>query len=206
MPHFVPARSIRQPGEDHTNPRIVNGKDFISARPPTAFGNIIKERATLTGQSSGAYLLSVVEQATSRSRTSRPPAGDVGSANDGCHEPDDDQEERAHDEQQTGSPTAIRAEFGPKEMAAAFVKRPGLYLGFPPTLVRAMAFIHGFEMALLMAGDTLSFDRPRPELHQPPSRTEHTTAEQQHEDIRALLPTFEDLFAAASRIKRWRQG
>lgn len=40
----------------------------------------------------------------------------------------------------------------PEEQAHVIAKRPGMFMGSPVTFERAVAFIHGFELALQMIG------------------------------------------------------
>lgn len=94
---------------------------------------------------------------------------------------------------------------GPRDMAAAVVKRPGLYIGFPPTPERAEAFIQGFDMALLLtSGEGAPLAQYRALLHPNPEH-DTATAERDAVDLTSLLPVIEELFTAARRVKQARQ-
>ena len=90
-------------------------------------------------------------------------------------------------------------DLGPAFMAEACAKRPGLYNGRPVTFSRVTALIHGFDLALLMVGDS------RPLLHQHRKTPRGRTAEAPGPEVRplqTLVPVLPALFAAARQPGR----
>jgi len=195
LPQYRPSPSIRSTEAHPTSPRITKGRDSILAKPHVEFGRILKDGAGDAGLKYGAYLVLLVERALTEADKS-------DHAQDMTHSQltDDD------DEQRPDTPAVASRELGAHEMATAFVKRPGLYLGFPSTHDRAIAFAQGFDMALMMAGDPSSHLREYREQLQLSSDHERATTAQQLERIQALLPAFEELFVAAAEIARTRNN
>lgn len=89
-------------------------------------------------------------------------------------------------------------ELGPADMAEAFAKRPGMYMGFPATLDRVRAFIAGFDMALCLTGDRQPLlDKHRELLQDRPGRGTRPEA-QELAEIQRLVPALSALFEAAA--------
>lgn len=92
-------------------------------------------------------------------------------------------------------------ELAPDLMAAALVKRPGIYMGLQPSYERAVASALGMEMSLTLAGDSTNYSPKHSKLIKATDAGAERSPEEDLEAIRTLEPFFADLFAAATLLK-----
>lgn len=86
----------------------------------------------------------------------------------------------------------------PSHLAAAIVKRPGMYMDGPVTLDRAAAYAHGLEIALLMQGkDSPLTDEENRLLRRGGDGT--AGRDEELDDIKLLEPVLAKLLSSAQQ-------
>jgi len=83
----------------------------------------------------------------------------------------------------------------PVDLAAAIVRRPGMYLGAPVTFDKAAAYVAAIEIVLFAAGKDSALTDEHRRLLRP--STGDRSGQQEREDIQRLEPVLVQLLAAA---------